>query len=153
MAKHKKKKGKQDKRPSPDRTWANTGRLLGLGHRRFEEGTAERVRARGHGAFRVVHSSVLRNMDRGGTRTTELARRAGVTKQAMGQLVKELVKLGYLDFAPDPSDNRAKLVVYTPLGSRLATDALAAVSEVQDEFKARLGKGGLKDLRRLLEKL
>ena len=71
----------------------------------------------------------------------------------MGQLVKELVKLGYLDFAPDPSDNRAKLVVYTPLGSRLATDALAAVSEVQDEFKARLGKGGLKDLRRLLEKL
>jgi DNA-binding MarR family transcriptional regulator len=30
-------------------------------------------------------------------------------------MVKELVDFGYLDFAPDPSDNRAKLVVYTPL--------------------------------------
>lgn len=153
MGKHKKKRKKQDKRPSPDRTWANTGRLLGLGHRRFEEGTAERIRARGHDAYRVVHSSVLRNMDRSGTRTTELARRAGVTKQAMGQMVKELVELGYLGLVPDPKDNRAKLVVYTPLGNRLATDALAAVEEVQAEFKARLGKGGLKDLRRLLERL
>jgi hypothetical protein len=35
----------------------------------------------------------------------------------------------------------------------LATDALAAVAEVQDEFKERLGKGGLKALRGLLEKL
>ncbi len=153
MAKHKKKKKKQDRRPSPDRTWSNTGQLLGYGYRRFEDHTAELIRARGHGNYRVVHSSVLRNLDRAGTRTTELARRAGITKQAMGQMVKELVEFGYLELAADPSDKRAKLVVYTPMGNRLAADALDAVAAVQDEFKKSLGKGGLKELRRLLEKL
>ena len=92
-------------------------------------------------------------MTAAGTRISVLARCAGMTKQAMGQLVRDLEGLGYLTLGPDPSDRRAKLVTYTDSGRRLAADFDASLREVQSEFKKALGKGGLKELRKLLAKL
>lgn len=92
-------------------------------------------------------------MDPDGTRITVLARRAGMTKQAMGQLVRELTLLGYVELWQDRTDRRAKLVTYTEKGRRLAGDAAQVVADVHAEFKRALGKGGMKDLRKLLSKL
>ena len=101
----------------------------------------------------MSHFALVRNMDPDGTRITVLARRAGMTKQAMGQLVRELTLLGYVELWQDRTDRRAKLVTYTEKGRRLAGDAARVVADVHAEFKLALGKGGMKDLRKLLSKL
>ncbi len=145
MAKKKKKKQKQGNSPAP-----SIGELLASSARVFSERTAAKIEARGHQGVRASHLAVVRNMEPDGTRISELARRAGMTKQAMGQLVRELETLRYVSLWQDPTDRRAKLVTYTETGQRLASDVADALSEVHSQFKTALGKGGAKDLRRLL---
>jgi DNA-binding MarR family transcriptional regulator len=92
-------------------------------------------------------------MDADGTRISELARRAGMTKQAMGQLVRELGQLRYVELWQDRTDRRAKLVTYTETGRALASDAMQVLDEVHAEVKKALGKRGAKELRKLLRKV
>ena len=135
------------------RGWSDTGELLGCGVRVFNDKAGRKIQAYGHMSVRVSHFALVRNMDPDGTRITVLARRAGMTKQAMGQLVRELTLLGYVELWQDRTDRRAKLVTYTEKGRRLAEDAARVVADVHQEFKQALGKGGMKDLRKLLSKL
>jgi len=135
------------------RGWSDTGELLGCGVRVFNDKAGRKIQAYGHMSVRVSHFALVRNMDPDGTRITVLARRAGMTKQAMGQLVRELTLLGYVELWQDRTDRRAKLVTYTEKGRRLAGDAARVVADVHQEFKQALGKGGMKDLRKLLSKL
>ena len=148
MAKKKKKK-------APDRVKdrSDTGVLLGFCSRAFNDRTAQKIQTAGHITVRVSHLALMRNMDGDGTRITELARRAGMTKQAMGQLVREFQELDYIVLRPDPTDRRAKLATYTEQGQVLAEAAEYSTKEVHDEFKKALGKGGLKELRKLLARL
>src|SRR4051794_41656523 len=67
------------------------------------------VRAAGF-PVRRAHAQVFENLDPGGVRLTVLAERAGMTHQAMGELVAELVRHGLLERVPDPADGRARLV-------------------------------------------
>lgn len=55
---------------------------------------------------------ISRWMEPGGVRPSELALRAGVSRQAISDLVSEMESLGYVRRQPDPSDSRARLVVY-----------------------------------------
>ena len=119
----------------------------------FNDKAGRKIQAYGHMSVRVSHFALVRNMDPDGTRITVLARRAGMTKQAMGQLVRELTLLGYVELWQDRTDRRAKLVTYTEKGRRFAGDAARVVADVHQEFKQALGKGGMKDLRKLLSKL
>ncbi len=150
MAKKKKKKAPDS---VADRRRSDTGALLGFCSRAFNDRTAEKIQAAGHPIVRVSHLAMMRNMDENGTRITELARRAGMTKQAMGQLVREFQELGYVVLRPDPTDRRAKLATYTELGQSLAEVAERSTEEVQGEFKRALGKGGMKELWKLLARL
>ncbi len=152
MAKKKKQKA-SDIEGAQDRGWSDTGELLGFGVRVFNDRAARKIQACGHTSVRVSHFALVRNMDPDGTRITVLARRAGMTKQAMGQLVRELTLLGYVELWQDRTDRRAKLVTYTEKGRRLAGDAARVVADVHAEFKRALGKGGMKSLRKLLSKL
>ena len=152
MAKKKKKKASHLEGVQ-GRGWSDTGELLGCGVRVFNDKAGRKIQAYGHMSVRVSHFALVRNMDPDGTRITVLARRAGMTKQAMGQLVRELTLLGYVELWQDRTDRRAKLVTYTEKGRRLAGDAARVVADVHQEFKQALGKGGMKDLRKLLTKL
>jgi DNA-binding MarR family transcriptional regulator len=119
------------------------------------QATARRLVAALHGAghdrIRPKHGAVFANIDREGTRATELAARAGMGKPAMGELIAELERLGYVERRPDPSDQRAKLVVPT----RRAIDLIAVVHEVnariERDLGRRLGAQGRAELRRALE--
>lgn len=152
--------GKKKNKPEKDKndqiaveSWPPTGPMLEWAAEAYRSRAVEKIRAAGHGGIRASHLSVLRHLEAGGTRTTQLGRRAGMTKQAMGQLVREMVDMGYLTLTPDDSDRRAKLVVLTEPGVALAADATKAVEDVQGEFKDALGKGGLKELRKLLGRI
>jgi DNA-binding MarR family transcriptional regulator len=92
-------------------------------------------------------------VDRAGTRLTELAARAGVTKQAMMQMVDELQAAGYLRRTPDPLDARAKTVRLTAKGLRQRARARQALASVESWIKRRLGSRRYEALRMVLEEL
>lgn len=104
----------------------------------------------GHHAIRHKHGAVFANLDAEGTRPSVLADRAGMTKAALGELVDELERLGYVRRRPDPSDRRAKLVV----PSSAAQEVTALVREVNEAIERRyrdlLGETTYLTLRRSL---
>lgn len=103
----------------------------------------ERLHAAGYTDITAAHHPVFYNLDLLGTRLTELAARAGMTHQAMGESVASLAELGYLERVPDPVDKRAKLVVLTPRGRKAVRRARAIVAEIDDRWAARLREAGV----------
>ncbi len=87
----------------------------------------------GHGDIRPKHGAVFANIDAAGTRATTLAGRAGMGKAAMGELVDDLERLGYVERRPDPTDRRAKLVVPT----QAALDVTALVHRFNRRLEAK----------------
>lgn len=87
-----------------------------------------------------------------GGRLTDLAEKASMTKQAMGETVEELVKLGYLTRFPDPKDGRAKLIVRTEKGLQAHRVILDAFARIDGELSDMLGAFTLDSLRGSLSK-
>ena len=108
--------------------------------RRFEARVLELMSASGHDETRIAHVSLTRNLDVEGTRLTELARRASMSKQAMGELVDQCVELGLVDRVADPSDGRARIVMFTPAGLAWLDAFRDAVDVAEREMRAELGK-------------
>ena len=101
----------------------------------------------------VAHTTLLADLDTSGTRITVLAERAGVTKQAVGNLVGELEERGYVRRLTDPADGRATLINFTEKGWLFLYDAYQVKLEIEAEYEAILGEAGLKSLYRLLNQL
>ena len=99
------------------------------------------------------HSAVFAQISPDGSRLTELARKAGMTPQAMGELVDELVDMGYVVRRPDPADGRAKLIVLTKLGRDAVAAGRQTVEGIEEQLTKILGEHGHQELRRLLSKL
>lgn len=98
-----------------------------------------------------AHSRVFANLDRDGTRPSELARRMGVTRQAAHQTIQELVDRGFLELAPDPKNARARRAVLTARGKRVVADARDIVRDLEDTLERRIGRKRVARLRRALE--
>lgn len=134
-----------------------TERTLGFLLRRPYETLSERVygalATRGFPDIREAHSSVFRYIARSGSRVSELAERAHLTKQSMAYLVETLVGSGYVTVTPDPTDRRAKLVCLTARGHAVSKALVALSRKVEDEFAARLAPGHMLALRDLLGEL
>ncbi|UFZ08329.1 winged helix DNA-binding protein [Bradyrhizobium ontarionense] len=122
---------------------ANIGRLLNNAVRRFESRVLELMAASGHGETRIAHVGLTRNLDVEGTRLTELARRASMSKQAMGELVDQCSELGLVARGADPRDRRARLVRFTPAGLSWLEAFRDAVDVAEREMRAELGKAAM----------
>lgn len=112
-----------------------------------------RLHARGYDEVRPAHSALFAHLDREGTRPSELARRAGMTKQSMGELIADLETAGYVVRTHDPSDRRAKLVVLTAAGARLDRAAARAIDEIERTYRHRLAPDRFEALRAALVEL
>ncbi|HEX5504070.1 MAG TPA: MarR family winged helix-turn-helix transcriptional regulator [Thermomicrobiales bacterium] len=132
---------------------AHIGRLLLQAQRAFNAQAIRKLRARGHGGLGLAHTALLPHLDLDGTRITTLAERAGMTKQGMGQLVRDLERRGYVARAVDPADHRATLVSFTEAGWQFLRDAHAVKRELEAEYAAVLGEQRLDDLRATLTAL
>lgn len=105
----------------------------------------------GHEDLRPTHClNVFRHLDCTGTRPTTLARRAGMTPQAMGELVTYLERQGYVRREPDPDDGRGRVVVYAERGTRAAGIADRYLADVEAGWDRALGPGGLEAARAAL---
>lgn len=129
------------------------GWLLAQADRLFAEGVTRAMNARGYRGIRLVHIALIRNVDAEGTRITEIARRAGMTKQATGQLVREFVELGYVRVVADRTDARARIARYTPQGRRLLRAVGDAIATTQRELTAGLPAGDAAFLRDALGRM
>ena len=129
------------------------GRLFLQAQRAYFKRGIAKLRARGHDRVTLAHTTLLPYLDPEGTSVTNLAERAGMTKQSMRQLVLDLEDKGYIKRIPDPDDRRATLVIFTVEGRRFIEDGYEVKKEIDDEYRAILGeervealKGSLKTL-------
>jgi DNA-binding MarR family transcriptional regulator len=100
----------------------------------------EGLREAGVEGLRPTHNAVLRFLDEDGTRASELARRSGLTRQALTQIVDDLEKLGYVTRRSDADDRRAKLVVYTDRGREAFRTSRAIIAAIERDGERRLGR-------------
>jgi DNA-binding MarR family transcriptional regulator len=116
------------------------GRLLNNAVSRFEARVLELMNERGHAGTRIAQLGLTRNLDVEGTRLTELARRASMSKQAMGELVDQCTELGLVARMADPSDGRARIVKFTRAGLVWLNALRGAIDIAEREMRAELGK-------------
>lgn len=111
------------------------------------------LRAAGYTDLRPAHFTVFQHIVPEGSRPTELAEQAQITKQSMGYLVDFLEDHGYVERMPDPDDRRARVVRLTARGWEVDRAARATVKRLEGEWAGCLGEEGFIQLRRSLEEL
>ena len=131
----------------------NVGQALLEVARDFQKGALEEYSRAGHRKLQSSHQAILTYLSLDGTRLTELAARASMTKQAMGQLVDEVERLGYVERIPDPSDGRAKIVRFTRKGRMLIKEGTEIGEAIQRKYASLMGETKMRHLRDLLEEL
>jgi DNA-binding MarR family transcriptional regulator len=137
---------------SPEDGWRerHLGYLLGQAARRFDEralalmaSNVEVPLALANLAARAqvsaAHIHITRHLARDGSRLTDLAARAGMSKQAMGDLVSQCEAWGLVTRAHDARDRRARQVAFTPTGLAWLQAFKDAVQQAQEEFRAEVG--------------
>jgi len=95
------------------------------------------VAARGH--LTASHMHITQHLALEGSRPTELAARAGVSKQAMGKLVDQCEAWGLIERQSDPRDARACRVMFTATGQHWLQAYAEAVDQAQNELRTAVG--------------
>jgi len=98
----------------------------------------EGVAARGFTDVRPSHGFAFARISSGDATASDLAEHLGVTKQAAGQLVEQLVDRGYVTREADPTDARARLLRLTDRGWACTRAADDAAREVVEQWRDRL---------------
>ena len=113
----------------------------------------KRLDEAGHSVIRPGHGCVFRFIEDDGSRLTDLADTSGLTKQAVGEVVADLERLGYIERAPDPQDGRAKVIRLTDLGADVRSVALGIFADLERGWEERYGAERVAAMRELLEAL
>ena len=116
----------------------------------FDEGLQNYLQARGWPAVTRPQSMVMANIVLGVRRPSDIARRLGVSRQAIHATLNQMVDLGMLALVDDPTNGRVKEVVVTQQGERMRLDAQRAMVLMGDELGRRLGKPQLLKMAHLL---
>jgi DNA-binding MarR family transcriptional regulator len=123
------------------------GVLLTAAERALAAELESGLREAGYADLRSAHAQVFLALDADGSRLTDLAGRAGMTKQSMGELVRYLEQHGYLDVEPDSRDRRAKVIRPTPRGRSAHEASVTLLAESDRRLGERLGEEALSALR------
>lgn len=135
----------------PDWRQNHLGRLLGQAMRRFDERVydlmAHDVRVplalsnlASRGQVSAAHIHITRHLPLEGAKLTQLAHSAGVSKQAMAELVDQCEAWGLIAKEQDAIDKRAKKIRFTELGFAWLKAFELAVGQAEKEFKLEVGQ-------------
>lgn len=135
-----------------DDAWRTThlGRLMGDALRRFDARVLALMAHDVHvplalsnlaarAQVSAAHVHITRHLDAGGTRPGVLAERAGMSKQAMGDLIAQCEAWGLVTRAADPHDARARIVRFTPDGLAWQQAFRGALVQAEAEFREAVG--------------
>jgi DNA-binding MarR family transcriptional regulator len=127
--------------------------LLFVANRALEQRAHEAVVAAGFADITPAQARVAARIGPRGTRVSDLAAQARVTKQTAGALVEQLEANGYVERVADPHDGRARLVRLTPRAREVVVVADAAVDRVLREWADHVGADRLEQVLEVLDEL
>ena len=121
----------------PGMEWrkTNVGRMLFEATDRCVRIKLQIVHQGGFDAVTEPQMALFQNLDISGNRLTTLSDRASLTKQAMIELIGRGEKLDLVERSADPTDARAKIVLFTPTGRLL----LERIRDGMEQAETRIG--------------
>ena len=143
-------------RSRPRRQWPGTGNfgtLLRDPALAANELITALLAERGFGDLRLSHTAIAQHIEDSGSRVTDLAERAQLTKPSVVYIVNDLERLGYVERVPDPADGRAKLVRFTKRGIQAQQAGREIVAQIERDWSRALGRRDFATLRELLQRL
>jgi DNA-binding MarR family transcriptional regulator len=129
--------------------------LVRVAARAMERDALAAIQVAGFGMVAPRHFTLFRVLDPGtaGTRISDLARDADVSRQAIQQVAAELEALGIVETLGDATDGRVRLVRYTEFGREGFERCMAEFARLEREYEERLGARRARELRRALREL
>jgi DNA-binding MarR family transcriptional regulator len=127
------------------------GALLRLPAQAIHRRIITELNTAGFPTLRLPHMAVLQYPGPDGSRPSELAERAGMSKQAMNQLLRSLERLGYIRRARGADgDGRARIVRFTQRGQAAWTKIYEILREIETEWRSTLGDDDFDELKKVL---
>lgn len=124
----------------------NLGRLLDVVHVSFDKLALHYLREKGYPDLTAAHTHVLRTMRMEGSTLTEMAERAGISKQAMSKLVATFERWGFVEWR----DGDRRRVYVTKSGKTLLTHGIKALQRAEEEYFSSLSPQKRETLRSFL---
>jgi len=138
-----------DEPPSPDRP--TLAQLVSQADLWLNKGLLAALEASDYTGFSRADILMLANLDCGTTYPSELARRIGVSRQAVYKLLKNLEQKGIVALEPDSERRNAKVIVITPAGERMIHTAVEILRGIESHLEERVGPERLRKLREILQ--
>ena len=113
----------------------------------------ERLGEEGFPEVRPGHGRVVRFVEPDGSRLTDIAEQAGLTKQAAGEVVSDLEELGHVERCACPGDGRAKLIQLTDRGRACVEAAERIFADIESRWADQVGERRMATLRATLEEI
>ncbi len=126
------------------------GALLRVPSHAIHRRLIEELNRAGFGDLRLPHMGVLQYPGPEGCRPGELAERAGMSKQAMNQLLQSLERLGYIRRSDTETDGRARIVRLTERGRAASAKMIEILVNVEADWRETLGDKRFSRLKELL---
>lgn len=137
-----------------DGDWTvNLGVSLFIPYRYAEDRIFQAIQRAGFDDWTLAQARVFQRISPRGSRLTDLADQAQISKQSAGVMVDQLELLGYVRRVPDPTDGRARLIVVEGRGLQAVEVAEATLAEILAEWEAYLGTRNFALLQQILDQL
>lgn len=125
--------------------------LIGLADLWFSKKLLAALEASDHKGYGKSDILMLANLDCGRTFPSELARRIGVSRQAVYKMLKNLEAKGIVALETDSERRNSKVIVITPEGERMIRDAMALLRGIEQKLRGNLTPKAVDQLRAILE--
>lgn len=114
----------------------------------FDEGLQSYLKSKGWSAVTRPQSMIMSNVILGVNKPSDIARRLGISRQAIHTTLDQMVEQGLLELRDDPSDKRSKVVVISKSGERRRQDARRAMMMLTEELSKRIGSKNVENLQK-----
>ena len=136
-----------------DAQQVDLGLSMFISYRYMEDRIFRTLQEAGFADWTLPQVRVFQRVAPDGSRLTDLAAQAQMSKQSASVFIDQLVNLGYVKRIPDPSDGRARLIVIEERGRRAAELARTTSAEILAEWSAYLGTRNFVLLKQILDQL